>query len=56
MFIFVRESDKVIVGCSVKPVNEQDMKRQGNIVYEVDNSDFSYTMIGQKLTGFERNG
>ena len=53
MFIFVRNSDKVIVGCSVKPVSEKDMERQGNTVYEVDNSDFSYTMIGQKLEGFQ---
>lgn len=53
MFIFVRASDNVIVGCSVKPVNKEDMSRQGNKVYEVDDSEFSYTMIGQKLQEFE---
>ncbi len=53
MFIFVRKEDSVIVGCSVKPVSEKDMERQGNKVFEVDNSDFSYTMIGQKLAGFD---
>lgn len=53
MFIFVRQKDNVIVGCSVKPVNEEDMQRQGNKVYEVDNNDFSYDMIGQKIQEFE---
>ena len=53
MFIFVRASDNVIVGCSVKPGNKEDMSRQGNKVYEVDDSEFSYTMIGQKLQEFE---
>lgn len=52
MFIFVRNSDHVIVGCSVKQVNEADMARQGNSVYEVDDSEFSYTMLGQKLKAF----
>lgn len=53
MYIFVRDSDKVIIGCSVRPVNEEDMKRQGNIVYEVSDADFSYSMIGQKLEDFD---
>lgn len=53
MFIFVRATDNVIVGCSVKAVNEEDMSRQGNKVYEVDDSQFSYTMIGQKIQAFE---
>ena len=52
MFIFVRAKDSVIVGCSVKPVNEEDMSRQGNKVYEVADSEFDYKMIGQKLQSF----
>lgn len=53
MFIFVRKSDSVIIGCSVKPVNEEDMSRQGNVVFEVDDSEFDYKMIGQKLQEFK---
>lgn len=56
MFIFVRATDNVIVGCSVKAVNKDDMSRQGNKVYEVDDKDFDYKMIGQKLNEFEFNG
>lgn len=56
MFIFVRKEDNVIVGCSVKPVNEEDMGRHGNVVYEVDDKDFSYSMIGQKINDFESLG
>ena len=53
MFIFVRAVDNVIVGCSVKTVNTEDMSRQGNKVYEVDDKDFDYKIIGQKLQAFE---
>lgn len=53
MFIFVRAEDNVIIGCSVKAVNEDDMSKQGNRVYEVDDSEFSYSMIGQKIQEFE---
>lgn len=53
MFIFVRATDNVIVGCSVKPVNKEDMSRQGNKVYEVADSEFDYKMIGQKLQDFK---
>lgn len=53
MFIFVRATDNVIVGCSVKPVNKEDMSRQGNKVYEVDDTEFDYKMIGQKLQTFK---
>ncbi|QDJ96406.1 hypothetical protein Xoosp13_220 [Xanthomonas phage Xoo-sp13] len=53
MFIFVRTSDDVIVGYSVKPVNIEDMARQGNKVFEVDDSGFDFTMIGQSLKEFD---
>lgn len=53
MFIFVRMEDNVIVGYSVKPVNIEDMTRQGNKVFEVADTEFDYTMIGQKLTEFD---
>lgn len=53
MFIFVRIEDNKIVGCSVKPVNVEDMKENGNLVYELDDDDFSYSMIGQTIKEFE---
>lgn len=53
MYIFVRASDQVIVGCSVKPVSSEDMSKQGNTVYDVADSEFDYAMIGKKLTDFE---
>ena len=53
MFIFVRATDNVIVGCSVKPVHIEDMSKQGNKVFEVADSDFDYAMIGQVLEEFD---
>lgn len=53
MFIFVRDEDKKIVGCSVKPVSVEDMKANGNSVFEVPDSEFSYSMIGQVIEDFE---
>ena len=53
MYIFVRAKDNVIVGCSVKSVNTEDMSRQGNKIYEVADSEFDYKMIGQKLQDFK---
>jgi hypothetical protein len=54
MYIFVRESDKVIVGYATRPVDEADMKQRGNLVFEIDKSEFSDSMLGQKLTSFDQ--
>lgn len=52
MYIFVNKLTNVIVGSATRPVNEEDMEKQGNLVYEIDNSEFSDKMIGQKLSSF----
>ncbi|WAX21728.1 hypothetical protein [Stenotrophomonas phage RAS14] len=53
MYIFVRKSDRMIVGYANRPVSEEDMERQGNLVFQVDKSEFSDTMLGQTLEDFD---
>lgn len=53
MYIFVRKSDRMIVGYANRPVSVEDMERQGNLVFEVDKSEFSDTMLGQTLEDFD---
>jgi hypothetical protein len=53
MYIFVSKQDNIIVGCSVKLVNESEVNKQGNNLFYIDDADFSYDMIGQQITDFE---
>ena len=53
IYLFIKQSDKTIVGYANRPVDEQDMARQGIDVYLVDNKDFSDNMIGQKLESYD---
>lgn len=54
MYIFVRKEDKIIVGYANRPVNEEDMARQGLDVFQIDSADYSDTMLGQKLESFDQ--
>lgn len=53
MYIFVRKTDKMIVGYANRPVSVDDMDRQGINVFEIDKSEFSDTMLGQTLEDFD---
>lgn len=53
MYILVRISDNVIVGCANNPVNVQEASRQGRRVYQIDDEDFSPDMLGQQITEFQ---
>lgn len=53
MFILVRHSDNVIIGCATRPVDEAEASRNGNKVFEIDDAEFSITMLGSKLEGFD---
>ena len=49
MFIIVRKSDNIIVGCANSPINLQQAEQNGNVIFEIDDSEFSPDLIGQKL-------
>ncbi len=38
MYILVRVTDNVIVGCANNPVNVQEASKQGRRVYEIDDA------------------
>jgi hypothetical protein len=52
MFILVRKSDNIIVGCAVNKINTKDSENNGYHVYEIDNNEFHKDMIGKKLQNF----
>lgn len=52
MYILVRVSDNVIVGCANNPINSKEASKQGRRVYEIDDEDFDTSMLGQQITEF----
>ena len=53
MYILVRSSDNVIVGCAINSVDERAASQNGHIVYEIPDNEFSPKIIGSQITGFE---
>lgn len=53
MYLIVRSDDNVIVGSAINPINVDEASKNNRIVYEIEDTDFSPSLIGQKLTGFE---
>ena len=53
MYIIVRVSDNVIVGCANNPIDNKEASKQGRRVYEIDDVDFHSSMIGQQITEFK---
>lgn len=53
MYIIVRVNDNVIVGTATNAVNIKELSKRGRRVYEIDNSEFNESMLGQKITEYE---
>jgi hypothetical protein len=53
MYIMVRQSDRVIMGSAINPVSKEHASAQGYEVYEIDDSEFSVSMLGSVLNDFE---
>lgn len=53
MYIIVRHSDNVIIGSAVRPMDEVQASKNGYKIFEIDDTEFSVSMIGQKLDGFD---
>lgn len=53
MYIMVRESDNMIIGSAVNPINKKTAMERGYLVYELDNSEYSEDLIGNILENFE---
>lgn len=54
MYILVRKSDNIIIGTATKLVDENTASTKGYNVYEVPDSEFKISMLGSKLTGFDK--
>ena len=53
MYILVRVSDNVIVGCANNPLSTTEASKNGRRIYEIDDEDFNVAMLGQVITDFE---
>lgn len=53
MYILVDAKTQIIVGTAIKPISEESCSKNGQRIYEIDNKEFSYSMIGAKLEDFE---
>jgi len=53
MYILVRVSDNVIVGCANNAISAPEASRQGRRIYEIDDADFDSSMLGQQITEFK---
>lgn len=52
MFIIVRHSDNVIIGNATRQVDEVQMSKNGYKVFEIEDYEFSISMLGMKLESF----
>lgn len=55
MYIIVRKSDNVIIGTASAAVAADADSKTGYTFYEVDDSEFSSSMIGKTLESFEED-
>jgi hypothetical protein len=53
MYILVDAKTRIIIGTAVRPISEEACSKNGQRIYEIDNKEFSYSMIGAKLEDFE---
>jgi hypothetical protein len=53
MFLIVRQSDNVIIGSAIKPINIEDASKNGYIVCEMPDAEFTPDLIGSKIEDFE---
>lgn len=54
MYILVREIDNIIIGTAAKMIDEMSALNKGYKVYEIQDSEFKPSMLGSKLTGFDK--
>lgn len=53
MYIFVGLDSRIILGCANAKINEDQALKDGYEVFEIDDAEWSPTMLGSKLEGFE---
>ena len=53
MFLIVRQSDNMIIGSAIKPININEASSKGYIVCEIPDDEFDPAMLGSILDNFE---
>ena len=55
MFILVNTVDKIIIGCASRPIDEKQAKVDGYDVFEIDDKEWSPSLLGSKLESYEEH-
>ena len=56
MYLIVDAKTNKIVGSAAKPVDEKACSRNGQKVYEIDESEYNHSMLGSKIEDFQVDG
>lgn len=56
MYLIVDAKTNKIVGSAAKPVNEEQCSKNGQKVYEIDDKEYSHSMLGSKIEDFKIDG
>jgi hypothetical protein len=55
MFLLVRKKDQIIVGTASNKIDESSCQKAGYDVFEIDDKEFSFDMLGKKIIGFKED-
>lgn len=53
MFLIVRQSDSVIIGSAIKPLDVDSSSQKGYIICEIPDEEFNPQMLGSKIEDFQ---
>lgn len=53
MYIIVRQIDNVVIGSAINAMNIDDASKQGYVIYEIDDSEFTPELLGSTLDHFD---
>ena len=56
MFLLINISDKTIIGCASRPIDEVQAKKDGYDVFEIEDSEWNPSMLGSKVESYEEIG
>lgn len=54
MFLIVRQEDNVIIGSAIKSINIDDASKNGYIICEIPDEEFSPDLLGRKIEDFDQ--
>lgn len=53
MYLIVRQNDNVIIGTAVNTLNVDALSKQGYILCEIPDNEFTLDLLGSKIENYE---